>query len=284
MDKRAIRTPDGARDIIEYNIEKLYHLPRKYCCLDRALQDVRQDLLKLLRFCKGHDPVIWQQKYVWFIDNTRFTAGVRKRTTAATSNRHFNFLCCLGAITKLKQTADSMTVVNMTFLLNEYENGKCRPINTFTVYKYTEKQLEKMERRASELLDHRITPGNISHDKMVANGCSELAKEVFYANSDRSIQKKKELFQEVMQQLEKLCDEKGYTNKMELCSKLKWGRKKLDDILSIFRDDWQQVYQYKAPNKLEREQYSLKSKKWIIMKREDKENGKNKTNERTEAE
>lgn len=58
MDKRAIRTSDGAREIIEYNINILYHLPKKYACLDRALKDVRRDLLKLLNFCKDTEPII----------------------------------------------------------------------------------------------------------------------------------------------------------------------------------------------------------------------------------
>lgn len=267
MDKRAIRTPDGAREIIEYNINILYHLPKKYACLDKALKDVRYDILKLLQFCKDTEPIIWQQKYVWFIDNKRLTEVVRERTTKATSNRHFNFLCCLGALNKLKQTENSMTGVNMTFLLNERENGKKRPINTFTVYKYTLQKLDEMEQRAAELLEHKITPGNISNDKLVATGCTDLAKEVFYANSEKSIQNKTREFEKVQEQLERLCNEKGYTDKKELCSSLDWSRDKLDNILNVFKDTWQQQYQYKAPNKAEAEQYGLKTKNWIITRR-----------------
>ena len=40
MDKRAIRTPDGARDILKYNINVIYHLPKKYKNLNKALKDV----------------------------------------------------------------------------------------------------------------------------------------------------------------------------------------------------------------------------------------------------
>lgn len=267
MDKRAIRTSDGAREIIEYNINTIYHLPKKYKYLDKALKNVRYDLLKLLKFCKENEPILWKQKYVWFIDNKRFTEIVRERTTKATSNRHFNYLCCLGVISKLKQTEEDMTGVNMTFLLNEREKGKIRPINTFTVHKYTEKKLKEIEQRAAKLLENKITPGNISNDKLKANGCTELAKEVFYANSEKSIRNKEKDFQKVLKQLEKLCNEKGYTNKKELCNSLDWNRDKLDNILNIFKNIWQQLYQYKAPNREETVRYNLKSKAWIILKR-----------------
>lgn len=267
MSSRVIRTSDGAKEIIEYNINVIYHLPKKYIHLDRALKDVRRDLLKLLNFCKNNEPIIWKQKYTWFIDNKRLTEIVRERTTKPTSSRHFNFLCCLGAINKLKQNENDMTGVNMTFLLNERENGKRRPINTFTVCKYTEKKLEKMEQRAAELLHHKITPGNISNDKLKASGCLDLAKEVFYANSDKSIKKKEKEFQEVLKLLQQLCDEKGYTNKQELCSSLDWKRDKIDKYLNIFKNTWQQLYQYKAPTNKEIEQYNLKNKLWIITRR-----------------
>lgn len=267
MDKRAIRTPDGAREIIEYNINVIYHLPKQYKNLDKALKGVRRDLLNILHFCKDNEPIPWKQKYTWFIDNDRLTEIVRKRTTYSTSNKHFNYLCCLGAINKLKQTENSMTGVNMTFLLNERENGKRRPINTFTVYRYTQKKLEDMEQRAAELLDHKITPGNISNDKLKASGLQELAKEVFYANSETSIISKTRTFATVMEQLTRLCDEKGYTDKKELCSSLDWSRDKLDKFLNVFKEQWQQQFQYKAPNKAETEKYNLKSKAWIITRR-----------------
>ena len=267
MDKRAVRTPDGAREIIDYNINVIYHLPKKYTNLDRALTNVRRDLLKLFQFCKKNEPIVWKQKYVWFIDNDRLTEIVRKRTTYSTSNKHFNFLCCLGAISKLKQTDSSMTGVNMTFLLNERENGKIRPINTFTVYKYTEKKLEEMEQRAAELLAHKITPGNISNDKLKASSCDTLAKEVYYANSEQSLKNKEKEFQEVLKQLDRLCTDKGYTDKKELCRSLGWNRDKLDKFLNIFKDTWQQLYQYKAPNKQDKERYNIKSQAWIITRR-----------------
>ena len=201
------------------------------------------------------------------IDNKRLTEKVRKKTTAATSNRYFNYLCCLGAIHKLPQGEGNLTGVNLTFLLNEQENGKTRPINTFTVYKYTPKQLEKMEARAQLLLENGITQGNISHDKLVASGCAEMAAEVYYANSDKAIVKKERDFKRLLELLSRLCNEKGHTTKRELCDLLDWRKDKLDRILGTFKKEWQQQYSYKAPNKEETEQYNLKSKAWIMTRR-----------------
>lgn len=266
MDKRAIRTPEGAREIIEYNTNIIYHLPPKYKSLNVALKGVREDLLKILKFCKNNEPIIWKQKYVWFLDNKRLV-GLRKRMGRATANRHFNYLSCIGVINKLSQTENNRTAVNATFLLNERENGKIRDINTFTIYKYSEKKLEEMEARAAELLKNKITPGNISNDMLKAHCCLDLAAEVFYANSENSIHDKEKDFQKVLEMLQKLCDKKGYTNKRELCSYLEWNRDKLDNILKIFSDSWKQNYQYKAPNKIETEKYNLKSKAWIIIKK-----------------
>ena len=267
IDKRAIRTPDGAREIIEYNINVLYHLPKQYKNLEKALINVRKDLYDILHFCQDNDPIIWHQKYVWFIDNDRLTEVVRKRTTYSTSNKHFNYLCCIGALNKLKQTENNMTGVSATFLLNEREKGKIRPPNTFTVYRYTSKKLAEMDGRAAQLLEHKITSGNISNDKLKASGCQELAEEVFYANSETSIQNKTRKFKKVLEQILRLCDHKGYTDKKELCSSLGWSRNRLDKFLNVFKEQWQQEYQYKAPNKQETEKYNLKSKSWIITRR-----------------
>lgn len=262
IDKRAIRTSDGAREIIQYNRTVLYHLPKKYKNLDAALQSVRDDLFTIMKFCMKPDPVIWNQNYTWFIDNGNLTRE-RRKTTKKVSNTHFNYLCCIGAITKHKQTSRSMTGVNMTFLLN---NPGKRPMNTFSIHKYTEKKLDEMEQRAAELREHKITPGNINCDKLKASGLQELAERIYYLNSKKTIDDKTERFEIVLEHLEKLC-EKGYTNKKELCSSLNTSRDKLDKLLNIFKEQWQQLYEYKAPNKQDKEKYNITSKSWIITRR-----------------
>ena len=264
MDKRAIRTPEGARDIIEYNIQRIYHLPSRYRNLNKALEPVRKDLLDILQYIKDIKPIIWHQKYVWYVYTDKLTYTVRKRTTRATSNRHFNFLCCIGVLHKLPQNGENMIGVNMEFM---FETDKSRPMNVFTVYRYTTEELERLEQRATELIDHGITSGNISKDKLVASGLPELAREVFFANREESYTNKEKLLETVFKAITELCEEKGYTTKAEVCRTVKLRREQLDNLLKVFDQAWQRGYSYRPPNKQEKEQYQIQNNKWIIKRR-----------------
>ncbi|MBR5583733.1 MAG: hypothetical protein IKW21_04325 [Lachnospiraceae bacterium] len=267
MDSKAIRTPEGARDILEYNINLLYHLPKKYKCLDRALRDVRGEMFKLLQFCKSKDPIIWKQKYVWFVERNRMKA-IMNVGTVRSANKKFNYLCCLGILEKVKQSEDDMIGVNMMFLLDYKDKGRKvnRPINTFAVHRYTEKKLDEIEKRAAKILEHKITPGNISNDKLKASDCGDLAAEVYYANSEKSIENKTRAYKQITDLIDQLCEEKGYTDKDELCLIMGWKREYLDRILTVFKETWLQQYKYKAPTKAEVEKYKLQSKSWIIKR------------------
>lgn len=262
MDKRAARTPDGAKAIIEYNIEVLYHLPNKYPCLIRVLEPTRKDLLKLLNFCKRHEPIIYKQKYTWFMANSKLT-NLRDKTTGSVSNKRFNYWCSIGVINKLEQKKwKELTEINKRFT-NKFGQ---RAINTFTVYKFTEKKLQEMEENAAVLLAHKITAGNISHDKLLGSGLDELANKVYMMDSKKSFEKKKIDFNTITEITEELIDEKGYTNKNELIGRLNWKREKLDRILNVHKEIWNSLYDYKAPNKEDVERYNLKSKSWIITR------------------
>jgi hypothetical protein len=119
-----------------------------------------------------------------------------------------------------------MIGINMEFLI---ETEKKRPMNVFTVYRYTPKKLEQLERRAEKLLRCGVTEGNISHDKLVASGCPELAREVYFANSDTSILYKEKMLRNVFQCVTELCDKKGYTTKSEVVE-MKFDDRVYDDI------------------------------------------------------
>lgn len=267
MCNTAIRTPEGARAIIEENLQILYHLPKKYENLNIMLRDVKHDLYDILNHIKDIEPIIWQQKYVWFLDNGTLTSKVRNRTTAATSSRHFNFLCCLGVLQKLKQTREQMIGINMEFLL---ETGRERPINVFSVYRYTSKQLEKMEERAAAMHKAKITPGNISRDKLVASGLEELAKEVFYANTDKALQKKEFVWKRVLREIDGQCEQYGFTTKSEVCAACGFSIDKLDELIKVFRMQFDKRYSYKPPTKEQRQQLHIAAecKKWIITRKD----------------
>lgn len=264
MEKRAIRTPEGAREIIEYNINVLYHLPKQYTCLAKVLKGTRRDLLKLLNFCRDTEPKVYKQKYTWFMWNDKLT-DLRGTTTRAVSNRRFNYWSSIGVIIKIEQAPwKDMTELNKRFVGQNF--GK-RPINTFTVYKYTPEMLGKMEERASALLEHKVTGGNISHDKLLGCGLDRLAKEVFPLNSKKPFKDKIRDFNVMTEKQEDLIDEKGYTTKAELCEALGWKRSDLDKILNTHGEVWREIYNYKAPNKCDVERYGVKTKSWIITRR-----------------
>lgn len=264
MDKRAIRTATGARAIIEANIQKIYHLPKKYKNLERAMTGVREDLLDIFNYIKKIDAVIWKQKYTWYLDNKTLTEKIRKKTTYATTNRHFNYLCCIGLINKIPQRGENMLHINMEFML---ETGSSIPMNVISVHLYTENELERLDHRAAELLQHGITPGNISKDKLMASGCEALAKEVYYANSENSLKKKEKDLVKVLECIENACDSQGYTTKAEICSSIGMSKDQLDVIFRVFKKQLQQKYTYKAPGKQEKEKYGLENQSWIIQRR-----------------
>lgn len=272
MGNTANRTAEGAWKILDYNIAVLYHLPSRYKNLNRILTPVKWDLYNILHHIRKIEPIPWHQKYVWYLDTGHLTTRVRKRSSGATatSNRHFNFLCCIGVLQKLKQTEDNMLGVNQEFMI---ETGKKRPMNVFTVYRYTPKKLEQLEQRAEKLLKAKVTEGNISHDRLVASGLPELAREVYFANSDTSIIYKENMLKNVFQCVTELCEKKGYTTKAEVCRTMHLRREQLDNLLKVFGNAWEQNFCYKAPNKQEKEQYQITDSKWIITRRE-KENGK----------
>ena len=122
MGLRAIRTPDGARAIIEHNIQVIYHLPNRYHYLELALKTTRNDLLKFLNDIKNIEPIIWGQagnKYVWYKSNKKLAKNVRRAGACSTCSRHFNYLCCLGVLVKLPQYQGHMIGINQEFILDK---------------------------------------------------------------------------------------------------------------------------------------------------------------------
>lgn len=265
------RTVAGAKAILEENQQTIYHLSSgKYPNLSKALKLLKSDLLRILSFCKKHDPIIYKQKYTWFLDTNRLTYTVRKKTTRSTSNAHFNYLCAIGALTKIHQYNGDMTGINATHKLNSPDKDT---INTFSVPRYTEQRLERMEQRAERLYRLKITPSNISHDKLIASGCRSMAKSIYYTNSNKALHKKTEQWEKLKMAIDTAIENKGYTTKAEIANTLRITRSKLDKLITTFRLEWDRAYIYKAPNAQEQKTYALENKSWIITRREADEKG-----------
>lgn len=269
MKKKTTRTPEGARAIIEYNIKVLYHLPSQYKYIHIMLKDTKKELLKILNYIKDIEPIIWKQKYVWYLDNVRLTTRVRKKTTYPTSNRHFNYLCCIGLLKKQKQIKDNMIGINKEFLLEtSTDRPENRPINVFSVYKYTTKELERLEEQAKLLHEKKITPGNISKDKLVASGLPELAKRIYYLNKLESYTKKETSLNELIKALNKQINNKGYATIQSLSNSLNMSQNQIRELIKIFKLQMAAEYNYKAATKEQKELLNITTNKWIFTKKE----------------
>ena len=264
MDNRAIRTTDGAKEIIEYNRQVLYHLPSKYKYLELALRNTKKDLLKILKDIYSIDPIIWKQKYVWYLDNNKLTRKIRKVGACSTSSRHFNYLCAVGVLEKIPQYDGHMIGINEEFLL---ETGRKRPINVFSIHRYTDKKLEEIEERAKLLFEKKVTCGNISKDKLVAAGLPELAKHIFFWNEEKSYDKKERAFKRLLTALEEHISQKGYATMQDLAKSLNMSQENVRELNKIFKLQMEERYCYKAPNKEIMEQLDIKTKKWIFTRR-----------------
>lgn len=262
-----LRTAEAGRQILKDNRSVLYHLPRRYNNLHEILVgDLRADLFKILTYLSKIDPIIYKQKYVYFLPNSILTDKIRKKTTGSVSNRRLNYLCCIGLIRKVRQTAEDMIGINMEFLL---ENPHIKtPMSVVTVYRYTDSQLEKMNDRAGKLLDAKVTVGNLSHDRLMAAGLQDLADEVYYLNRDEVFYRRQQEIATMFNTLDQIIAEKGYASKRDLYRSLPYPEAEIDKLLKIFKNQFQERYSYKRPNSEERDKWDISGNGWKIMTRQ----------------
>lgn len=280
---------EHARQILEYNRYRIYHLPARFENLNMVLQHsgIRETLLKILCYIKNKEIFIYRRKYVFFLDNDRITK-IRGKTTASVSNRYINYLCAVGFINKQYQnlgafgdmSTTKLTDINLGFLL---DTGSRRPINTFYFRNYSDHELERLDSRAGSLLNSKITPGNISFNMLSVNGCRGIANEVYYSNDKDSVLNKERRYKGLVRGIDGILAERGYTTKQEVIEALKIDCREFEWLYKIYRADFKSRYSYKAPGRIERELYNIAcdSYKWIITRRNtdvtNTEDEKNKT-------
>lgn len=266
-----------SKEIIKYNQKTIYHLSNKYKYLNDVLSNemLRDTLLKLYKFISDKDIFIYRHKYVFFIDNTRLTK-LRGKTTASVSNRYINYLCAVGFINKQYQNlgefgdtkTTNLTDVNYNFMATTESR---RPINTFYFREYKEKELQRLEDRARQLITNGVTPGNISNNMLRANNCIDIANEVYYANNKYSINLKDKEYKQLIDTIDRYISRKGYTTKTELYHSiwLQLPTTELDKLFRIYKSEINRIYIYKSPTKQDKELYNLPQnfKKWIITER-----------------
>ena len=264
---------ENGQKIIEYNKKVLSRLPSKYKYIDKALKHkgIRSLLLSLYRYAYNGF-FVYKHKYVFFKD-TKHINELRKRKTSKQSNHYINYLCCLGLINKQYQHLDrngviaetQLTEINRRFLL---ENPSKLPINHFCFRKYTAKELDRIEERAKRLIKNEITQGNISRLILTENNCSDIANEVFFHNFKGSEKKKQQELKKLITLINKGIEEKGYTTKQNIYKDLGVPAAEIDKLFQIYKNELWQRFNYKSPNKAEKERFNLPKSfnKWIIYK------------------
>lgn len=261
------RTPENGKKILQDNLYIIYHLSvHKYPYITRVMEPVRKDLYDILNYFQKVNPIIYKQKYVWYIDTFHLTYRVRKKTTKCTSNKHFNYLCCTGLLRKVKQTKDDMLKINQQFLES---TGRIHPMNVFTIYKYTEIQLQKINERCKLLFTYNVTVGNISADRLRVVGLVHMATEVYFSNQKQSHANKLEQLNILFSNLDKYIGHYGYTTKDFIYGIM--SKSRVDNLFKIFKEKIAEKYNYRPPSQAEKIKFHLEDGKWIIINKKRKE-------------
>lgn len=256
-------TIDGAKKIIEFNRQTLYHLPNKYHGINHYLTgNTRKTLLEIYRFISDKQIQIQDHKYCFFLD---FTSAFRKVRQGKSSKRsivgYINMLCALGFITKEE---DNRTAANKNFLIT---TGSTRSMNLYSFTRYTDKELDRIETRAGQLLAVNVTLSSLSYNMLILNGLEDMAGEVYPHNRKEAPQVKCEEYQHLEQWLHWIIDLTGYATKTMLIQEAALPAEETERLLRIFRDEIRNTFDYKRPTKEQLEKYRLPSCKWIFTKK-----------------
>ena len=84
---------------------------------------------------------------------------------------------------------------------------------------------------------------------------------------DNAFKKKERECKRLLSCIDDKCTTNGYTTKQELTSALQIKREELDKLFGIFKDTIKERYSYKAPNRIEKDTFSLQDNTWIIIKK-----------------
>lgn len=272
-----------SKEILQYNRKRIYKLPKKFEYLQLALEPmVEQLLLDIIAYWLKKDCIGYgSHGMVYFLSTHNGTYAVRKKTTRGVTNRYINYLCALGLLKKLEQRImygydqrerrylrkNIITIVNRNHLKYD-KNQNLEPINTFEVFKYTTEVLEECNKRAERLLNAKITPGNISYNQLAINGMEDIAKEIYIKDRKLSVEKKIREYEILVECIDFLISEKGYTTKQEIFDNCQLEDKELEKLFKIFKQKLKESYNYKAPTKEDKEKFELDTDKWILTHKE----------------
>lgn len=265
----------GARKIIKYNRQRLYHLSKKYVYLNLYLStSLRGTLFGVYKYLysKVKEYIIDKHRYCFVIRNSTLTKDIRKKYFgAAISNRQMNLLCAIGFFNKIEQNpaTGSMLEVNALFLTTNPQVN--RPINAYCFRKYTDKELAILEENAKRLYLQGVTATNFSQNMLVLNGLGDLSRKALPSNNKKAPVKKKNEYNSMKYVMDFLIDEQGYFTKDEVKANLDFSDSEVDKLFTIFKNDINKQYVYQRPTKEQITKFGLTSLKYIYVRKENDE-------------
>ena len=269
-----------ALTVSQYNYGKLHRLTNesKRPALTKYLTDYNGSLLNTLRsiigFTTRHPPMIDcdhpGRKPVYVLTNDKLTA-IRRKQTASTTNRHFNFLCIIGLLIKIPQAEfDDYVQANNNHTFKRWKEGRSAvPINVFTVPKWTPDYLAEVETKAAQLQAAGITTGTIRRTHLTAAGLTATADEIYYLNSHDAEERRAQEYEVIHDLIQDLVSDCGYCTKQQIIDNLSGmiSAAEIATVITDYKVDLLQEFNYKTPTKEQRELYGIGSK-WIYTKRE----------------
>ena len=268
-------TIESAHEIVEYNIYRIYHLPKKryeaiHYFLDRGT--LRRTLLNILNYIKDKQIIIDKHRYNFILDTDSLTHKVRRKASGrVTSNSHFNLLCCMGLLNKVYQNYERDIVLEANRRFIE-ETGSAIPINVFSFRRYTEEELDRIEHRSQRLMQAGVTIGNVTYNYLCINGCKDIANEVYFSNNRAAPKKKRREFETVLPVIKELVEQRGYATREEIQTHVtEITGAELVIVLRTFKAEILKEYDYRPPKKKEMEKWRLPNRKYIYTKRETEE-------------
>lgn len=271
-------TIESAHEIVEYNINRIYHLPKKrYEAIHHFLGrgTLRRTLLNILNYIKDKQIIIDKHRYNFILDTDSLTHKVRRKASGrVTSNSHFNLLCCMGLLNKVYQNyeRDIVLEANRRFIEG---TGNAIPINVFSFRRYTEQELDRIEQRSQRLMRAGVTIGKVTYNYLCINGCKDIADEVFFSNNRAAPGRKRREFEIVLPVIKELVEQRGYATRTEIQSHVsEISADELASVLRTFKAEILKEYDYRPPKKKEMEKWRLPNRKYIYTKKEMEEDGK----------
>ena len=267
-------TRKKAHEIIEYNIQRVYHMPSKYNGITHYLQgNVRRTLLQILNYLKDKQIIIDYDfdpkgQYLFFMDNSRLTGIVRRSNDRTSSARYMNILCTMGFFTKQKQIKNDERLILANINFFEDHPERKRAINVYAIHKLTNKELKRINERSERMKTVGVRINNISYNMLMSNQLEDLAKEVFPANNQLAPERKMAEFEVMKQCIDMLIESNGYASRQQIIDNLtgSMSEQEIDRLLRIFRNELQKLYNFKRPTKAQKAAFSLTNSKFIYTR------------------